>query len=110
MSHQPGCIGYVRISRYGQIADTQLTSLLHAGCGIDGIYFDIPGSSTVEQPALMQALTRLEPGDTLVIDRLDRISRDAQTLFNFQQQLKAMSVTLTVTSDTPETIGDDYDA
>lgn len=72
---------YARVSTAGQSVDSQLHEIVSAG-------FDIPvyrlvsetvsGSvSAMQRPQFKRLVDRLEPGDTLVVTKLDRLGRDA---------------------------------
>lgn len=67
-------IGYARVSTDEQNLDLQRHALEAAGCEV--IYEDqgISGA-TADRPGLAAALARLEPGDVLVVWKLDRLGR-----------------------------------
>lgn len=67
-------IGYARVSTGEQNLSLQLDALTAAGC--EQVYQDegISGSK-IERNGLIQALTELQPGDTLVVWKLDRLGR-----------------------------------
>jgi DNA invertase Pin-like site-specific DNA recombinase len=68
-------VGYARVSTQGQNLEQQLAALTEAGC------HQVHGekvSSTVpshKRQALSEALSTLNPGDTLVVAKLDRLGR-----------------------------------
>lgn len=72
-------IGYARVSTGEQNLNLQLDALKRAGCariytdqGVSGSHFARPG--------LDDALFKLQPGDTLVVWRLDRLGRSLSRL------------------------------
>ena len=65
-------IGYARVSTDDQMLDLQRDTLKGAGC--ERIFEDTAGG-TAERPGLEKALSHLRAGDTLVVWRLDRLSR-----------------------------------
>ncbi|CAG2162064.1 unnamed protein product [Oppiella nova] len=67
-------VGYARVSTDCQKMDLQFDALKQAGC--DRIFTDhgISGASN-ERPGLQQAMDILQPGDTLIVWRLDRLGR-----------------------------------
>lgn len=67
-------IGYVRVSTEEQRVDLQKLALKRAGCGKIFCDHGVSGS-TLKRPGLSRALKSLEPGDTLVVWRLDRLGR-----------------------------------
>lgn len=95
-------IGYARVSTDEQNLDLQLDALKRAGCG--RIFQDIGVSGAVaRRPGLDQALAALEPGDTLIVWRLDRLGRSLINLIQAIQDLDRRSVhfrSLTETIDT----------
>jgi len=84
-------IGYARVSTEDQKLDLQLQALRQGGCGkifsdhgISGREFDRPG--------LDEVLRALEPGDTLVVWRLDRLGRSLMHLVQLMDDLGARGV------------------
>jgi DNA invertase Pin-like site-specific DNA recombinase len=74
-------IGYARTSRTDQNLDLQLDALRKAGC--EQIFRDSGESgSEVSRPELDKALAAAQPGDTLVVWRLDRFGRSLTHLVN----------------------------
>jgi len=79
-------IGYARVSTEEQSLTLQLQALESLGC--DKIYSDHGISGGVaSRPGLEKALSRLKPGDTLVVWRLDRLGR---SLFNLVKLLESL--------------------
>jgi len=77
-------IGYIRVSKAdgSQVLDLQKDALLAAGVNEDRIYSDSQsGSRHDNRPGLINCLKALQPGNTLVIWKLDR----------FRQKLKRFS-------------------
>lgn len=66
-------IGYARISTQEQTLDLQHDALAQSGCG--RIFDDTASGAKTERPGLVEALSYLRAGDTLVVWRLDRLSR-----------------------------------
>lgn len=71
--------GYARVSTDDQDPALQLAALKKAGCktlfkdeGISG--------TTTKHPALLRCLAALEPGDTLIVWKLDRLGRNLRDL------------------------------
>ena len=68
-------VGYARVSTTTQNLSQQFSVLTDAGCDLT---FGEKVSSTVpaeKRPELQRALAVLEPGDTLVVSKLDRLGR-----------------------------------
>ena len=73
-------IGYGRVSTKGQATngnslEDQHSKLVGAGCAEDDIYLEPYTGTTMDRPKLNEALGRLEPGDELVVCKLDRLAR-----------------------------------
>jgi len=71
-------IGYARVSTRDQLLDRQLTALKAAGC--IRIFADKKPGKDAEREELRKALDYLRPGDTLVVESLDRLGRSLQDL------------------------------
>lgn len=72
-------IGYARVSRGdSQDLDPQLRALTDAGCGT--IYREEASGGQVDRRELARAIGALNPGDVLVVWKLDRLSRSLRDL------------------------------
>ena len=102
--------GYARVSTHDQTHDLQFDTLVAAGCTPEHIHTDTCSGSVAcaDRPALQQLRSRLQPGDTLVVWRLDRLGRNLQDLIGFVDDLKHEEVqfaSLTEQMDTATTMG-----
>jgi DNA invertase Pin-like site-specific DNA recombinase len=80
-------IGYARVSSDTQDYAAQVEALKLAGCG--QIFSEkASGKSVNGRPVLAKLLKRLEPGDTMVVVKLDRVARSARDLLNIVHDLK----------------------
>ena len=86
-------IGYARVSTSNQDVRMQQTILTEAGC--EKIYTDqgVSGIKVV-RPGLEMALTALNPGDALVIYKLDRLGRSLKDLLKLVEDLKEKNIQL----------------
>ena len=84
--------GYVRTSTRHQNLDLQLAALRAAGVADQDIYREQVSSARDDRPMLAQCLAALEPGDTLVIWRLDRLGRSTRHLLETVESLHARGV------------------
>ena len=72
--------GYARISTRDQDLAGQITELQATGCG--NIFKEKSSGARTDRPELAKAIRRLEPGDVLVVTRLDRLARSTRDLLN----------------------------
>jgi DNA invertase Pin-like site-specific DNA recombinase len=72
--------GYARVSTDGQTLASQDAQLHAAGCA--KVYSEKVSGAKTDRPALAKLLRRLEPGDVLVVTRLDRLARSTRDLLN----------------------------
>jgi len=92
-------IGYMRVSKTdgSQVLDLQKDALLAAGVGEDRIYSDNQsGSRHDNRPGLINYLKALQPGNTLVIWKLDRLGRSLKDLVNITLELNEKNIGLKV--------------
>jgi DNA invertase Pin-like site-specific DNA recombinase len=87
-------VGYGRVSTEHQSEAQQRAQLLAAGC--DSISTETISSGRKDRPGLAQVLSDLQPGDTLVICKLDRLARSLQELLTIAADLENRGVHLQV--------------
>jgi DNA invertase Pin-like site-specific DNA recombinase len=71
-------IGYARVSTVDQNPELQLDELNRAGCR--RIFTDTASGARSDRPELRATLNFLQPGDVLVVWRLDRLARSLADL------------------------------
>ncbi len=71
-------IGYARVSTSDQTLNLQKDALNNIGCS--KIFTDVISGSTTERQGLVEALSYVREGDTLVVWRLDRLGRSLKHL------------------------------
>ncbi|AIK96313.1 recombinase family protein [Candidatus Odyssella acanthamoebae] len=83
-------MGYMRVSRAdgSQVLDLQKEALLEAGVHPDRIYEDLASGRFDDRPGLNACLQALQPGNTLVVWKLDRLGRNLKHLINTVENLK----------------------
>lgn len=82
--------GYARVSTADQNLATQIEALQQIGCY--QIFQDkITGVSTT-RPALDELLTKLRPGDTVVVARFNRLGRDRNHLISLLGEFKERGI------------------
>ena len=72
--------GYARVSTNGQDLSSQEAELLAAGCA--KVFKEKVSGAKTDRAELAKALRRLEPGDVLIVSRLDRLARSTLDLLN----------------------------
>ena len=105
MSKQLRRIGYIRTSLTSPHPNVQTGALKQAAC----TELHEADGQVNPREALKELLHLLGDGDSLLVYRLDRLSRDEHTLVHFQEQLQAMGVSLIATSDVLETAGGSHE-
>jgi DNA invertase Pin-like site-specific DNA recombinase len=72
--------GYARVSTDGQTLAAQDGQLHAAGCA--KVFSEKVSGAKTDRAALGKLLKRLEPGDVLIVTRLDRLARSTRDLLN----------------------------
>lgn len=91
-------VGYVRVSKNDgtQTLSPQLDAMLAAGVEPSRIYEDLASGRKDDRPGLNACLKALQPGNTLVIWKLDRLGRDLKHLVKTLDELRSRDVGLKV--------------
>ena len=91
-------IGYVRVSKSDgtQTLNPQLDALIAAGVASDRIYKDLASGRRDDRPGLRDCLKSLQPGNTLVVWKLDRLGRDLKHLVTTVADLASRGIGLKV--------------
>src|SRR5215475_4777049 len=77
--------GYARVSTDGQTLEAQLSALKDAAC--DKVFAEKVSGAKTDRVELGRLLKALQPGDTLVVTRLDRLARSTRDLLNILHDL-----------------------
>lgn len=87
-------IGYMRVSKAdgSQVLDLQKDALIKAGISSERIYEDLASGRFDDRPGLNSCLKALQPGNTLVVWKLDRLGRNLRHLVNTIDELKKKNV------------------
>ncbi|MBN3556747.1 recombinase family protein [Sphingomonas yabuuchiae] len=86
MNEHKTAIGYARVSTEDQKLDLQIQALQQAGCKY--IFTDHGQSGTnFKRDGLHEAVRALNPGDTLIVWRLDRLGRSLSGLVALMENL-----------------------
>ena len=90
--------GYARVSTDGQTLASQDAQLHAAGCA--KTYSEKASGAKTDRAELAKVLRRLEPGDVLVVTRLDRLARSTRDLLNILHTLGERGVGFKSLADT----------
>jgi DNA invertase Pin-like site-specific DNA recombinase len=85
-------VGYARVSTDDQNLNLQMDALDQAGC--EQIFEDKLSGAKAERPGLHQALQYTRAGDTIVVWRLDRLSRSLKELIEMVTLLESKGIGL----------------
>jgi len=87
-------IGYMRVSSDSnrQITDLQHDALLAVGVDARHIFEDHASGTQDDRPGLASALAFVQPGDVLVVWKLDRLGRSLSHLLSIIATLKANQI------------------
>ncbi|OED49941.1 transposon DNA-invertase [Rhodobacteraceae bacterium (ex Bugula neritina AB1)] len=93
-------IGYARVSKAdgSQLLDLQRDALIEAGVDAERIYEDKASGRKDHRPGLDACMKALQPGNSLVIWKLDRLGRDLKHLVATVDDLRERGVGLRVLS------------
>jgi DNA invertase Pin-like site-specific DNA recombinase len=91
-------IGYARVSKGEQNEALQIDALVAAGVDRRHIHVDKVSGRLQDRKGLAAALELIEPGDDLVIWKLDRLGRSASKLISLVQDLQARDIGFVVTT------------
>jgi len=91
-------VGYIRVSKSdgSQTLEPQRDALLVAGVEENRIYEDLASGRKDDRPGLNACLKALQPGNTLVVWKLDRLGRDLKHLVTIIDELRNRNVGLKV--------------
>ena len=90
-------IGYARVSTSEQNLDMQLDALRKEGC--EKIYEEKASGGKTDRPELVRMMEHLRNGDTLVINKLDRLGRSLRHLIDIVSDLQERGIELVSLQD-----------
>ena len=91
-------IGYIRVSSESQNLKRQLQQLNEIG--MDIIYQEKISGATMDRKELQRLLEELQPGDTIFVTDLTRITRSTKDLFSLIEQIRDKNAYLKSLKDT----------
>lgn len=74
--------GYIRVSTVAQHDDRQRIAMEEFGITADHIFADKQSGKDFDRPAYMDMIAALKPGDTVVVQSLDRLGRDYEEMIH----------------------------
>ncbi len=92
-------VGYARVSTDDQDLSLQMDSLIGLGVTQDDIFTDKVSGAKIDRPGLGACLAKLQPGDTLVVWRLDRLGRSMHHLVELIEELRNRGIGFRSVSD-----------
>lgn len=101
MTNKGMLIGYARVSTEQQNLEMQIDALEKYGCW--KIFEEKKSGKTKERPQLQEMLSMLRPGDTVVIYKLDRISRSLRHLLELSDFFEKNKINLVSISENIDT-------
>lgn len=94
-------LGYTRVSTSSQDAQLQIDALVAAGVQKRDVFADVTSGSmaATERPGMKKLLAYAEPGDTVVVWRIDRLGRSLIDVLNTVNLLRGRDVQVRSVSD-----------
>lgn len=91
-------VGYIRVSKSdgSQTLAPQRDALIAAAIDPSRIYEDLASGRKDDRPGLIACLKALQPGNTLVVWKLDRLGRDLKHLVTTVDELRTRDIGLKV--------------
>lgn len=85
ITHPLRSLGYARVSTVGQTLEAQLQQLAEAGCS--AIFREKASGARPDRRELAKLLQAVQPGDEVVVTRIDRMARSVFDLFAIVKQI-----------------------
>lgn len=106
--------GYMRVSttkkdregEYVQVFDLQHDALMREGVQAENIFEDRASGTREDRPGLAALLAVVQPGDTILVWKLDRLGRSARHLLEVAEAMKQKGVRIRSIQDGIDTGGD----
>lgn len=94
-------VGYARVSTKDQNLDLQTDALKAAGCQV--IYKEKASGKDLERVELQKLLSKLQPGDSVIVYKLDRLGRSLKDLIEQVNKFKELQVAFVSLQDSIDT-------
>lgn len=92
----PHLLGYARVSMADQDPRLQIDALLRAGVDEAEIWVEQASGASTRRPQFQRVLKAAQPGDVLVVWKLDRLGRNAREVLNTFHTLSERGVAIRV--------------
>ena len=90
--------GYARVSTDDQTTALQVDALRAAGVPAENIIEETVSGAAKVRPVFQALLGRLEPGDELVVWKVDRLGRNTLDALQTAERLRAVGIGLVITT------------
>jgi DNA invertase Pin-like site-specific DNA recombinase len=87
-------LGYARVSTDDQDLSLQIDAIEKHGIAKNPIFMDKLSGARCDRPGLIKCLDALQPGDILVVWRLDRLGRSMRHLITLVEDLRSRGIGL----------------
>ena len=97
MTMLPITYGYARVSKADDDSknlETQILELRRHGIREDLIFTDVASGRTLKRPGWQDLMSRIQPGDTVVVAFLDRLSRNFEDGVRIQADLTQRDIAI----------------
>lgn len=88
--------GYARVSTRGQDLSDQLEHLIKAGVKKENLYAEKFTGTTSKRPQFIKLKKHLNPGDELVVAKLDRLGRKTSDIISFLDNCAKDNITVNI--------------
>lgn len=86
--------GYQRVSTSGQRLSPQTDELLNQGIAPENIYTDKDSGGKVHRKGLDELLSKVQPGDKVVVMSFDRLARSVSQLLSISEDFQSRGIEL----------------
>lgn len=100
--HNHQRIGYIRVSSFDHLPERQLDTV-----SVDMIFTDTASSKDTNRPERDRAISGVHTGDTLVVQRMDRLARNLDDLRRLVQYLITRGVSIEFVNEQMTFTGED---
>ena len=98
--------GYARVSTSQQSLDIQIKALKESGVKSHRLFTDKASGKDAERKGLQLLRVKVEPGDVILVKKLDRLGRDTADMVHLVKDFDAMGVHIRFLDDSISTEGE----